>query len=223
MRSPVFQLQDLLNAFKRKKVLTKQEVLQATGCSTMTAWRLLRQQGYFTSYNLNARYYTIEGIPKFDEHGLWTHRNARFSRWGSLTKTIIGLVQSSPAGLSAQQLQQLLQVKNVKPSLTRLVQNKSLTREEVDRRFVYFSRQQAPRRKQQKQRKASTEQAAVARALPPLEKIIALLVEIIRRPKNTPRQWSRRLGQKGVRMGTAEIQVVLDHYQIDLKKGLLNS
>ena len=223
MRTPLFQLQDLLNAFKRKKVLTKQELLQATGCSTMTAWRLLRQHGYFTSYNQNARYYTLVGIPQFDEYGLWAYRGARFSKWGSLTKTIVGLVQTSPAGLNADQLQHLLQVTAVKPSLTRLIQNKSLTRERLDGRFVYFPLQQATRRKQQKQRKEKTEEARAARALPPLEQIIALLVEIIRRPQNTPRQWARRLAQRGVRLRTADIQAVLDHYQIDLKKGLLNS
>ena len=223
MRTPLFELQDVLNAFKRKKVLTKAELLRKTGCSTMTAWRLLQRHGYFSSYNENARYYTIEGIPKFDQHGLWAHRNARFSKWGSLTKTIIGLVQESSAGLTAEQLQQLLEVKNVKPTLTRLVQNKSLTRETLDGRFVYFPLQQAPRRKQQKQRKKENQEVREAHSLPPLEQIIALLVEIIRRPKNTPRQWARRLTQQGVRVATGDIQLVLDHYRIDPKKGLLNS
>ena len=108
MRSPLFELQDILNAFQRKKVLTKEELLRDAGCSSMTAWRLLRRQGYFTSYNENARYYTIEGIPQFDEHGLWAYHNLRFSKWGSLTKTIVGLVQDSSTGLTAEQLQQLV-------------------------------------------------------------------------------------------------------------------
>ena len=106
----------------------------------MTAWRLLRQHGYFTSYNENARYDTILGIPQFDEQGLWVYRNARFSKWGTLTKTII-----------------------------------------------------------------------------------ALLVEIIRRPQNTPRQGARRLAQGGIPLGTDDIEAVRDHYGIDLKKGLLKS
>jgi hypothetical protein len=129
MRTPIFHLQHILDAFKRKKVLTKEELLKVTGCSTMTAWRLLSQHGYYTSYNDNARHYTIAGIPKFDEHGLWIYRKARFSKWGSLTKTIIGLVQESPAGLTAEQLQQVLKLKNVKPHLTRLIEKKSLARE----------------------------------------------------------------------------------------------
>ena len=223
MRTALFQLQDILNAFQKKKVLTKNEILQATGCSTMTAWRLLKQHGYFTSYNDNARHYTIRGIPQFDQYGLWSCRHARFSKWGALTKTIIGLVQESSAGLTAEQLQQLLKVKNVKPMLTRLIENESLTREKIDGPFVYFPRQQTSRGRQQKQRKAESEQAKAARALPPLQSIIALLVEIIRRPKNTPRQWARQLARQGVPINTNDIQTVLDHYQIDRKKRLLKS
>ena len=140
LRTPLFELQDVLNAFRRQKVVTKQELLQNTGCSTMTAWRLLRQHGDFTSDNENSRYDTIVGIPQFDEHGLWVYRNARFSKWGTLTKTII-----------------------------------------------------------------------------------ALLVEIIRRPQNTPRQGARRLTQEGIYLGTDDIETVRDHYGIDLKKGPLKS
>ena len=72
MREPVFEIQVLLKAFRQHKVLTKEQLLAATQCSNMTAWRLLRRHGYFTSYNHNARYYTLAGIPEFDQHGLWT-------------------------------------------------------------------------------------------------------------------------------------------------------
>ena len=222
MRTHVYQLKDILKAFQKKKVLTKDELLNAVGCSNMTAWRLLRQHGYYSSYNDNARHYTLAGIPEFDEHGLWTYRKARFSKWGSLTKTIAGLVGESSAGLTADQLRRLLHLKDAQPLLTRLIERKLLKREKMERSFVYFPLQEAPRRKLQKQRKKEIEQAQAVRSLPPLEHIIALLVEIIRRPQNTPRQWARRLAQRGVRMGTKDIQAVLDHYSIDIKKGLLN-
>ena len=223
VRTPIFHLQSILDAFKQNRVLTKEEILKATGCSTMTAWRLLSRHGYYTSYNDNARYYTIAGIPKFDKHGLWTYRNTRFSKWGSLTKTIIGLVEESSAGLTAQQLQQLLKVKSAKLNLNRLIEKNALTRQTMEGRFVYFSLASASERKQRKQREKETEQARATHALPPLKQIIALLVEIIQRPQNTPRQWARRLSRQGVRIGMADIQTVLDRYQIDPKKGLSKS
>jgi hypothetical protein len=223
MRIAVFKLQDILKAFARKKVLTKKELLEQTGCSAMTAWRLLGKHGYFTSYNENASYYTLAGIPKFDEHGLWRYRKIRFSKWGSLTHSITGLIDESSAGLTAEQLEELLGIRNVKPSLTRLMKNKALTREKLEGRFVYFPAHRATAGRQKQQRKQMAQEAQAARAMPPLEHIIALLVEIIRRPKNTPRQWARRLAREGIEIGTGEIERVIKHYQIDEKKGLLNS
>jgi len=219
MRTPIFQLQEILQAFQRQKILTKPELLAAAGCSAMTAWRLLSQHGYFTSYNDNARCYTLAGIPQFDEHGLWSYRGARFSKWGSLTKTLVGLVEQSSAGLTAEQMQQLLHLKNVKPSLTRLIAQGALTREKNAGRFVYFAPARAAGTQQRQHRRQETVQARPVAALPSLEQIVALLVEIIQRPQHTPQQWVRRLSRQGVRLGTRDIQAVLDHYQIDLKKG----
>ena len=223
MRTAVFQLQDILKAFQRKKVLTKKELLEQAGCSSMTAWRLLRRHGYFTSYNDNARYYTIVGIPQFDTHGLWAYWGTRFSKWGSLTKTIVGVIQDSAAGLTAEQLQRLLNVRNAKPLLSRLVAQGQITREKIDGPFVYFSLGQRHREKQQQHRRKEANQAMAERRLPSLEQIIALLVEIIRRPQDTSRQWARRLARRGVRIATDDIQAVLAHYGIDLKKGLSKS
>ena len=217
MREPVFEIQDLLKAFRQHKVLNKEQLLAATQCSNMTAWRLLRRHGYFTSYNYNARYYTLAGIPEFDQHGLWTCRGIRFSQSGSLTKTIIALIESSDAGMTPGQLQQLLQVKNTRSALGRLVQQGRLAREKVGRRFVYFP---VGDTSQCRQRRREMETPA---AMPPLEHVIALLVEIIQSPQNTPRQWSRRLARQQIRLSTKDIRKVLDHYGIDRKKGLLTA
>jgi hypothetical protein len=218
MRTPRFELQDLLHGFAHKKVLTKNELLRAAHCSSMTAWRLLSKHGYYTSYNFNARFYTLAGIPQFDQHGLWAHRKVRFSKWGSLTKTIVALVENSEAGMTPEQLQQQLHLKNVRPSLARLIQQNRLTREKIRGQFVYFALQETPRRQQRKRR---TEQALPSPpALPPSEYIIALLVEIIQRPQNSPRQWARRLARQDIRLSTKDIQLVIDHYEINRKKGL---
>jgi len=179
LRTPRFELQEVLSTFRRRKVLTQRELLQQTGCSSMTAWRLLRQHGYHTSDNDNARHDTLVGVPQFDEHGLWAYRDVRFSKWGSLTETIVALVEHSSAGLTAQQLQQLLHIENLKPILTRLTQRKSLTRERINARFVYFAPQRTARSGQHQQRKAQLEQAATHCALPALNDIVSLLVEII--------------------------------------------
>lgn len=220
MRTPIFELQDLLLAFHKKKVLTKEELLRATGSSAMTVWRLLRRHGYHTSYNDNARHYTLAGVPQFDPRGLWSFGRYRFSKWGSLTRTVVGVIAESSAGMTADQLSRLLGVKNIKPLLTRLTQGKFLTRERIEGRFVYFTLRKNPQRRQRRQRVQETQEVRAARVLPPLEDIIALLVEIIQRPSDTPRQWARRLARRGVRLRTVDIDAILDHYGVDLKKGL---
>ncbi len=214
MREPVFGLQDLLKAFRQHKVLTKDQLLAATQCSNMTAWRLLKRHGYYTSYNCNARYYTLAGLPQFDQHGLWSFREIRFSQWGSLTNTIVALVENADAGMTPDQLQQLLQVKNIRSALGRLVQQGRLAREKVGGRFVYFPVGDANERCQ---RRREMETPA---AMPSLEHVIALLVEIIQRPQNSPRQWAQRLARQEIRLSTNDIRKVLDHYGIDRKKGL---
>jgi len=218
MRTPLFQLRQLRNAFRQKKALTKEELLQAAGCSVMTAWRLMSKHGYYTSINYNAGYYTLADIPQFDQHGLWVHRKIRFSKWGSLTKTIVALVEESQAGMTPEELQQRLHLKNVRPALARLVQQNRLTREKAGARFVYFSVQTTSSRRQRKQRAEAAPPSALA--LPPAEAIIALLVEIIQRPKNSPRQWARRLARQQIHLSKVDIQAVFDQYEIDRKKGL---
>jgi hypothetical protein len=188
------------------------------GCSAMTLRRLLQRQGYYTSYNHNASYYTIQGIPQFDQDGLWEYRGVLFSQWGSLTDTIVHFVQQSPSGLSARELEQRLKLENVKPNLTVLVQKETLTRQKVEERFVYFAPKAAVAKQQQQQR--SRDIALSAPKLPSLEHIIALLVEIIKHPKSTPRQWAQQLARQGISLGSKEISGVLQYYGLDVKKGL---
>ena len=108
MRTARFTPGDVLKPFSRKQVLTKAELLQACGCSAMTAWRILRQQGYLTSYNHNAKYYTLARIAQFDEQGLWAYRDIRFSKWGTLPETVLGQIELSAAGMTARELEELL-------------------------------------------------------------------------------------------------------------------
>ena len=74
----------------------------------MTVFRALKKYGYHTSYNHNAGYYTLAGLPQFDDRGLWAYRDVRFSRWGTLPESLVALVQPAnrrsacdgPAGAS---------------------------------------------------------------------------------------------------------------------------
>lgn len=218
MRTHQFTLNDVIESFARKKVLSKAELMQEHGCSPMTLWRLLRQAGYSTSYNYNAKYYTLAATPQFDVDGLWAYQDIRFSKWGTLPKTVVAVVEHSSSGMIAQEVEELLHVRNAKPLLTDLVLNGRLWREVADRSFVYLAVEQSRHEQQFRQRK----EQAVVRLLPEPQRIIALLIEMIRHPRQTPRQWAQRLARHDIRLGTQDIRVVMEHYHLSLKKGLLN-
>jgi hypothetical protein len=138
MKTARFSPGDLLKSFSRKQVLTKAELLQACGCSAMTAWRILHQQGYLTSYNHNAKYYTLARIARFDELGLWAYRDIRFSKWGTLPDTVLGQVELSAAGMTARELEELLHISNIKPTLTHLARQGRMQRAKIAGAMVYF-------------------------------------------------------------------------------------
>jgi len=223
MRTSEFKLTDIRKAFARKKVISKAELLQDCGCSAMTAWRLLRQVGYCRSYNHNARYFTLASTPEFDDHGLWTYQDIRFSKWGTLPETIIAVIEKSPGGMTAQELAEFLRVRNVKPLLTRLILNGRLWREALEGAFVYLTPEQSRHDQQMQHRRTEITVAPRLARLPEPPQIIALLVEMIRNPQQTPQHWARRLARNNVPLGTQDIRAVMEHYQLTVKKGLLNT
>lgn len=194
-------------------------MLKLSGCSNMTAWRILSKHGYITSYNFNATYYTLADIPKFDKDGLWSYRNIRFSRYGSLTDIVTALVCSSTSGLDANELLGILAV-NVTPTLTNLYRKGKLKREKVGGVFVYLHTQDKERQTQLTMRQSKRERAFERMALPEPERIIAVLVELIKRVELEPQQIARRLSTKGIKITLAEIQAIFAHYQLP-KKNLL--
>ena len=215
MRPKKFAKDDIVDLFYRERILTKNQIFQICTCSNMTAWRILNEHGYVSSYNFNAKYYTLIDIPVFDENGLWSYRKVRFSKYGSLTDTVISLVFNSRSGLEKNELQRLLGV-DVIPILSRLYHQDKLHREKVEGIFVYLQTSEDGRRTQLGHRHADAIRAKAER-LPEAERIIAVLVELIQRVELEPEQLARRLSRKGIRVKTTEIRAILDHYQLTKK------
>jgi hypothetical protein len=183
----------------------------------MTAWRLLHEVGYFTSYNYNANFYTLASIPRFNDQGLWRYRDIRFSKWGNLPETVIAVVEKSQLGMTAQELAGFLGVRNLKPLLTRLSFNQQLRRETMHGVFVYLAVEQIQREQQLECRRIESARQV---PLPNPEQIIALLVEMIQHPQLTVRQWARRLARRNIPLGMQAIKAVMEHYHLAEKKSL---
>ena len=215
MRPKKFSKKDIVALFYKHKILTKKQLFQICGCSNMTAWRILSEHGYISSYNFNAKYYTLIDIPVFDQNGLWSYRKVGFSKYGSLTNTLIALVFNSRCGLEKNQLQQLLGV-NVIPILSKLYQQGKLYREKVEGIFVYLQTNEEKRRRQLSHRAGDIIKDK-DHQLPQPERIIAVLVELIQRVELQPPQLARRLSRKGIKVTTTEIRAILQHYQLTKK------
>ena len=217
MRTITFPVVTVLQPFHQHKVLRMEKIMDLCGCSAMTARRALSAHGYLTSYNFNARYYTLAEIPEFDEHGLWAYRKVRFSRHGTLPRTLRQLVSGSSSGMSAEELEKRLKV-NPRPRLTRLTHKGEVAREKLKGTFVYFSTDAVRLRDQLAQRCAEQADALVRMSLPAPDRIIAVLVERILRPEIDIVQLVRRLSRKGLKMRPKEIEAIFMHYKLTEKK-----
>ena len=215
MRPKKFTKKDILDLFYKEKIITKKQLFQMCGCSNMTAWRILSEHGYISSYNFNAKYYTLIDIPFFNENGLWSYRKVFFSKSGSLTNTVIALVFNSRSGLEKNELHELLGV-NVIPILSKLYHQGKLYREKVGGIFVYLRTDEDNRQLQLNNRRSDSKKEKPIR-LPEPERIIAVLVELIQRVELQPRQLSRRLSRKGIKVTITEIRAILQHYQLTKK------
>jgi hypothetical protein len=181
------------------------------------------QQGYLTSYNRNAKYYTLARIAQFNEQGLWFYRDIRLSKWGTLPDTVLGQIELSAAGMTARELEGLLHIANVKPTLTHLAREGRLQRAKIAGAMTYFVGDLTRHQQQLPQRERDATAKRLAQPLPDPQHVIALLVEMIRHPRQTTRQWARRLARRGIRLRASEIRAVLDHYQQSVKKRILSS
>ncbi len=176
MRKPRVDPSALLNMVYDQKVVTKAEMIALMGCSSMSLWRLLSAHGYLTSYNFNARYYTLSDIPRFDSNGLWFHERIGFSIHGALTEAVRALAANSKVGLTCAQLQHQLGV-NVAPTLRRLCQTGDLFRQKYAGVFVYLAGKGNRRRAQLNERCRC--EAALPAGPPPVEMVVAVLVKLI--------------------------------------------
>jgi len=218
MRRRHVDVDALLNMMHEQKVVTKEEMMELLGCSSMTLWRVLSEYGYLTSYNFNARYYVLSDIPKFNDNGLWFHNGIGFSVHGSLTETLRTLAAHSEVGFTCLQLQQQLGV-NVGPTLRKLCQAGDLFRQKHEGVFVYFASEENRQRAQLVERCARKITLPVAP--PPVKAVVAILVELIQRVELTPTEISSRLSRRGLTVTEDEVRKVFEHYDLQpVKKGL---
>ena len=109
----------LLRFLRHRRMATLDALKSALGTRVdMTVFRKLREIPYCSSYSHGGRYYALLENADFDERGLWSVRDVRFSRFGSLVDTSAHFVERSERGLLASELRCELEVDVKAPLLT---------------------------------------------------------------------------------------------------------
>lgn len=141
MSPPIrYQAENLRKLLLKQRIATIEELKAVLGTGTdLTVLRKLKELNYYTSYSHRGRYYTLEEIACFDELGLWSFDSVRFSRHGTLIKTVEVLVETSEAGYFTFELESILKV-SVKDALRKLYEENRLHREKVGNRWLYCSK-----------------------------------------------------------------------------------
>ena len=153
MRTETFRSTLLIALFRRRQIVTMQQMKAALGTAVdMTVFRKLRELPYSSSYSHRGRFYTLEALAKFDERGLWTYQGVQFSRYGSLIDTVEQFVTRSDRGFLASELGAELQIE-VKQPLRTLVTLQRLTRKQIVGLYVYCASDFSKRTDQLRQRR----------------------------------------------------------------------
>ena len=167
-----------LKLFRKNKVMTTEELAKLMQCSVAAVRTRLKKWGVYTSYNMNAKYYALPEVPKFDQNGLWLYKQIRFCKHGNLRQALIHLVSNSEAGLDWNQIEQLLGVSS-NSFLTRYTDIAELRREKYQGRYIYFCANEQTHQKQTAERLRLIQQSQ----MPSETEAIVILAEIIKHPK----------------------------------------
>ncbi|NQT61004.1 MAG: hypothetical protein HQ557_18710 [Bacteroidetes bacterium] len=206
---------EVLQKFRKRKVMTIAQLHTLLSCSIPTVRKRLMLWGSYTSYNCNGRYYTLSGIPQFDEHGLWEYRGIRFSRFGTLKQTTIHLISESAEGLTATEIGELVGL-NPRSFMVHFKELPQLHREKVQGRYVYSSADPAVGERQRSRREAAVKK----QALMSLSDHDAMLVfaDFIRNPETSFGNRVQQLRRQGLSVDEQSITALLNMHGITEKK-----
>jgi len=158
---------------------------------------------------------TIEEAARFDSHGLWLCKTARFSQRGTLKNTVLHFVQTSREGMTHQELVTLLAVR-VHDTLLDVVKEGGIRRQRLGPTFVYLSGKRSVEKKQILRRKELLKERRRLRAT--CRQKISILLELIQDPKVRREDIPRRCRRAGVMITQELVDTIFEEYELDKKR-----
>jgi len=168
--------QRLTSAFEMQKCWMIEPLSRQINYSVPSVRRFLAKAGYYSSFTHNGRWYTLASIPSFGRDGLWFHQEIGFSNAGSLTQTLVRLIELSPGGMTADQLGEKLRCR-CHAVLVELYRKGRVQRQKHGRSYVYLA---VDPDKASHQRQTLQKPKAF---LLPAEMAVLVLVEFIHSPE----------------------------------------
>lgn len=205
----------LVKTFLGPRVLTLPELSQRLDCSRTTVLRRLKEHGYYASYNHRGTFMTIDEAARFDAHGLWLCKTARFSKRGTLKNTVLHFVQTSTDGMTHEELATLLGVR-VHDTLLNLVKEGGIRRQRLGPAFVYLSGKRSVEKAQILRRKESLKGRRRPRAT--CRQKIATLLELVQNPKVRREDIVLHCRRSGVMITQELVDVIFEEYELDKKR-----
>jgi hypothetical protein len=210
------------------KVTTNLDIIQKLEVSKRTINRALSKYGYYSSYNYNASYYTLKDIPHFSDCGLWKYNDIGFSKYRSITETIVRLVNKSEAGYTNIEMSQLLgtETKNL---LSRLCRQKRLHKFYAGHQAVYLStdlgqqiiqkqsRTEQHVLRQQQQRQIHFIKAGILPQGIDVRTVILVLIHMIEKPSASVASISMSLQGKDVNVSAKQVRTIISFYGLEKK------
>jgi len=203
--------QKLISAFNRQKCWMIKPLAEQINYSIPSTRRFLAKIGYYSSFTHNGRWYTLASIPRFKQDGLWFHQKIGFSREGSLNRTLIGLIEKSPMGLTAEQIGEKLQCR-CHAILVKLYREGRLQREKQGRSYVYLAGDAQT---------ASTQRRALPKVHTPqlpAEMAVLVLAEFIRNPEAEIQQLAQKISRRtGLLINKEQVQMLFEQHGLKKK------
>lgn len=206
---------DLVATLAGARVLTFDDLGRRLSLSRSTMLRRLCEHGYFSSYNHRGRFLTIEEVAEFDSRGLWVFKTARFSRHGTLKKTVEHFVLESASGMTHEELSMLLGVRSHN-TLLDLVREGVVQRERLGPIFVYLSAEVGVRSDQVLARTLLLEERP--RVRPTNRQVVATLLELVRDPQTSREAIVRRCRRAGVPISLEVVDAVFSKHDLGKKR-----
>ncbi len=191
--------------------------------SRMSVFRRLKPMFYMTSFTHAGRYYTLQGIPKFDTFGLWFYQDVGFSQAGTLKTTIVNIIHSSVAGMTPKEALNLLKLKvpnSLHNALHNLVKNKKIKRYRLLDLPLYTSIDSDTAQNQIDSRREKTKSRLHIPDVHSIEMAIAVLVEAIKAGKVIvpPSTVSARLNARGMPITVEQVEQIFIQYDLQTEK-----